>query len=171
MTAQGLDGPVASTERSHPAWEASAAASITAVGPGSAGGRAENSRSWQGPSNAYFEGPFACLKATPPPLRRPRPRQVVDHLFGFRLAAALVVDHLFCCELAAVLVVDGLFREGGQRDVLKPCGIAQPQDSGQATARNRMRVRVRVRNQVRVRALVLAHMQTLARVRRCGYRR
>lgn len=161
MTAQGLDGPVASTERSHPAWEASAAASITAVGPGSAGGRAENSRSWQGPSNAYFEGPFACLKATPPPLRRPRPRQVVDHLFGFRLAAALVVDHLFGCELAAVLVVDGLFREGGQRDVLKPCGIAQPQDSGQATARN----------QGRVRALVLAHMQTLARVRRCGYRR
>lgn len=149
MTAQGLDGPVASTERSHPAWEASAAASITAVGPGSAGGWAENSRSWQGPSNAYFEGPFACLKATPPPLRRPRPRQVVDHLFG--------------CELAAVLVVDGLFREGGQRDVLKPCGIAQPQDSGQATARNRVRVRVR--------ALALAHMQTLARVRRCGYRR
>lgn len=72
-----------------------------------------------------------------------------------------------------MLVVDGLFREGGQRDVLKPCGIAQPQDSGQATARNRVRVRVRVRarNQGRVRALVLAHMQTLARVRRCGYRR
>lgn len=68
-----------------------------------------------------------------------------------------------------MLVVDGLFREGGQRDVLKPCGIAQPQDSGQATARNR--VRALARNQGRVRALVLAHMQTLARVRRCGYRR
>lgn len=72
----GTGGPVASTERSHPAWEASAASSITAVGPGSAGGWAENSRSWQGPSNAYFEGPFACLKATPPhrPLQTTSPQ-------------------------------------------------------------------------------------------------
>lgn len=48
----------ASTERSF-STENEAVTSITAFGVASRGG-AENLRSWQGPSNAYFEGPFAC---------------------------------------------------------------------------------------------------------------